>query len=123
MPPIQPLTGRSLTVAKGLFILAMVAAFIAAISPLAIKTGPEQGDKFAHILAFYGLTLFAVVANPRANLLLVAILMSIYGALIEFAQGLEIIGRDRDLWDWVADTAAVLAALIPFSLARMRPAR
>lgn len=120
MPFSRPLAGRPLALAQVLFALAMVCAFIAAISPLAIKTGPDQGDKFAHILAFYGLTLFAAVAYPRGNLALIAVLMSAYGALIEIVQGLEIIGRDRDVWDWVADTAAVLAALLPFGLARLR---
>ena len=120
MPISGPLAGRSLRLARALFALAMIFAFIVAISPLAVKAGPEQGDKFAHMLAFYGLTLFAAVAYPRGNLALIAVAMSAFGALIEFAQGLEIVGRDRDVWDWVADSAAAAAALIPFALGRWR---
>jgi VanZ family protein len=120
MPFTGPLAGRPLTVARLLFVVAMFAAFIVAISPLAITSGPEQGDKVAHILAFYGLSLFAALAFPKGNLLVIAAGMSAYGALIEVAQGLPIVGRDQDVWDWVADTAAALAALTPFALSRWR---
>ena len=123
MLPEGPLTGRSLAAARALFTTAMVAAFLVAISPLAVESGPEQGDKVAHILAFYGLSLFAAVAYPRANLFLLCLMMSAFGALIEVAQGLPVIGRDRDVWDWVADTAASAGALAPLALARWRHAK
>jgi hypothetical protein len=31
-------------------------------------------------------------------------------------QGLSIVHRDRDFWDWVADTTAIVAALAPMLL-------
>jgi hypothetical protein len=43
-------------------------------------------------------------------------LLSVLGALIEFVQGLSIVHRDRDFWDWVADTTAIAAALSPMLL-------
>ena len=36
--------------------------------------------------------------------------------LIEIVQGLAIVHRDRDFWDWVADTIAIIAALSPMLL-------
>jgi hypothetical protein len=36
--------------------------------------------------------------------------------LIEFVQGLPMVHRDRDFWDWVADTLAIIAALSPMLL-------
>ena len=98
----------------------LVAAFSLAISPLAIESGVDNGDKIAHILAFYGLTLFGAVAFPRSNLAAIAVGMSAFGALIEIVQGLSFIGRDRDVVDWIADTAAVRAALVPLYIARWR---
>jgi hypothetical protein len=37
-------------------------------------------------------------------------------AFIEFVQGLSIVHRDRDFWDWVADTVAIVMALAPMIL-------
>jgi hypothetical protein len=47
-------------------------------------------------------------------------LLSAFGALIEIVQGLSIVNRDRDFWDWVADTIAVIAALSPMLLVQWR---
>jgi hypothetical protein len=47
---------------------------------------------------------------------LVAASLSAFGALIEFVQGLPMVHRDRDFWDWVADTIAIACALAPMLL-------
>jgi hypothetical protein len=73
-------------------------------------------DKAEHFIAFYTLTGLAVAAFPRHRLVIIAALLSGFGALIEFVQGLSIVHRDRDFWDWVADTLAILAALAPMLL-------
>jgi len=62
------------------------------------------------------LTGLAGAAFPRRNLLVIAALLSAFGALIELVQGLDIVRRDRDFWDWVADTLAIAAALAPMLL-------
>ena len=36
--------------------------------------------------------------------------------VIGIVQGLAIVHRDRDFWDWVADTLAIIAALSPMLL-------
>jgi hypothetical protein len=41
--------------------------------------------------------------------------------VIEIVQGLAIVHRDRDFWDWVADTIAIIAALSPMLLVWWRP--
>jgi len=117
---MKPLTGRTLTGARLGFAIAMAAAFAVAISPLALKTGADNGDKIAHILAFYGLTIFAAISFPKTNILIIGLAMSSFGAVIEIVQGFSFIGRDRDLVDWIADTAAVVAALAPLLTARLR---
>jgi hypothetical protein len=73
-------------------------------------------DKAEHFIAFYGLTGLAAAAFPKRNLIVIAVLLSGFGALIEFVQGLAVVHRDRDLWDWVADTLAIIAALAPMLL-------
>ena len=44
----------------------------------------------------------------------------IYGGLIEILQGLPMVGRDRDLVDWLTDIAAIACALAPLALSRLR---
>src|SRR5947208_4584957 len=73
-------------------------------------------DKAQHFIAFYGLTGLAVAAFPRRNLFWIAVALSGLGALIEVIQGLPTVNRDRDVWDWVADNAAIAAALSPMLL-------
>ncbi len=115
-----PLTGRLLTLCRFLFFLAVVAVFVAAILPTPDLGERPGGDKVLHILAFYGLTLLAVMAFPSAHLLKIATLLSVFGAVIEVVQGLSFIGRDRDIWDWVADNMAIAAVLCPLVLSRWR---
>ncbi len=98
------------------FFAALVFTFYSAVIP------PEQAwhlaswDKAEHFIAFYALTGLACAAFPRRNLLWIAAALSAFGALIEFVQGLEIVHRDRDFWDWVADTIAILATMAPMLL-------
>ena len=73
-------------------------------------------DKAEHFIAFYVLTVLAAAAFPKRNVLAIAAWLSGFGALIEFVQGLAIVSRDRDFWDWVADTIAIAAALAPMLL-------
>ena len=70
-------------------------------------------DKAEHFIAFYALTGLAVAAFPKRNLFVIAALLSAFGALIEIVQGLPIVHRDRDFWDWVADTIAIICGARP----------
>jgi len=98
------------------FFAALVFTFYSAVIP------PQQAlhlfpwDKAEHFLAFYALTGLAVAAFPRRNLFIIAALLSAFGAFIEFVQGLQIVHRDRDFRDWLADTVAICAALAPMIL-------
>jgi hypothetical protein len=98
------------------FLAALIFTFYSAVIP------PEQAfqlapwDKAEHFLAFYALTGLGVAAFPKQSLFLIGALLSAFGALIEFVQGLDIVHRDRDFWDWVADTVAIIMALAPMLL-------
>jgi len=73
-------------------------------------------DQAQHFIAFYVLTVLAAAAFPRLKLIWIAIALSGSGAAIEIVQGLKIVSRDRDLWDWVADTLAIAVAFAPVVL-------
>jgi hypothetical protein len=77
-------------------------------------------DKAEHFTAFYVLTILAAAAFPRRPLLAIAVALSLLGAGIELVQALPFIARDSDVWDWFADTLAILAALLPLALPRWR---
>jgi multisubunit Na+/H+ antiporter MnhF subunit len=103
-------------IAQVAFFAALIFTFYSAVIPPQEALQLVPWDKAEHFIAFYALTGLAVAAFPRRNLFLVAGLLSFFGALIEFVQGLAIVHRDRDFWDWVADTIAIAAALAPMIL-------
>ena len=102
--------------ARAVFFAAVAFTFYSAVTPPKNAVQLVPWDKAEHFIAFYGLTGLAVAAFPRAGLLLIAASLSAFGALIEGVQGLPIVNRDMDFWDWVADTVAITAALSPMLL-------
>ncbi len=98
------------------FFAALLFTFYSAVIPPRQAVQLVPWDKAEHFIAFYTLTGLAVAAFPRHRLVIIAALLSGFGALIEFVQGLSIVHRDRDFWDWVADTLAIIAALAPMLL-------
>lgn len=73
----------------------------------------DLGDKFAHMLAFFTLSLLAGVGWPKASLARAALWLSLIGVGIEVVQLIPFLHRDSDWRDWVADSAAILVAMIP----------
>jgi hypothetical protein len=102
--------------AKVAFFAALLFTFYSAVIPPAHALQLVPWDKAEHFIAFYALTGLAAAAFPKRNLIIIALLLSGFGAGIEFVQGLPMVHRDRDVWDWVADTIAIIAALSPMLL-------
>jgi hypothetical protein len=102
--------------AKFAFFSALLFTFYSAVIPPEHALQLVPWDKAEHFLAFYALTGLAAAAFPKRHLIVIAALLSGFGALIEYVQGLAIVHRDRDFWDWVADTIAIGAALAPMLL-------
>ena len=112
MPSIPVL----LKVARVAFFAALIFTFYSAVIPPVQALHLTPWDKATHFIAFYTLTGLAVAAFPKLNLAVVAALLSGFGALIELVQGLPVVNRDRDFWDWVADSVAIACALAPMLL-------
>ena len=112
MPLIPWLT----RLARAAFLAALVFTFYSAVIPPSQAVQLVPWDKAEHFIAFYALTGLAAAAFPRSSLWLIGGLLSAFGALIEVVQGLSFVHRDRDFWDWVADTIAIVAALAPMLL-------
>jgi hypothetical protein len=105
-----------LKAARLVFFAALIFTFYSAVVPPSHALQLTPWDKATHFIAFYVLSGLAAAAFPKQNLFVVAASLSVFGALIEFVQGLPIVHRDRDFWDWVADTLAIIAALSPMLL-------
>lgn len=112
MPKISSLV----PLARLAFFAALVFTFYSAVIPPRQALQLAPWDKAEHFIAFYTLTGLACAAFPRRSLWWIAAGLSAFGALIEFVQGLEIVHRDRDFWDWVADTIAIGATMAPMLL-------
>ena len=103
-------------VAQVAFFAAFIFTFYSAVIPPARALQLVPWDKAEHFIAFYGLSGLAMAAFPRTRLWVIGVALSAFGALIEFVQGLSFVHRDRDFWDWVADTLAIIAAMAPMLL-------
>jgi hypothetical protein len=102
--------------AQAAFFAALIFTFYSAVILPKHAVQLVPWDKAEHFIAFYVLAGLAVAAFPGSRLWVIAALLFALGALIEFVQGLPIVHRDRDFWDWVADSIAILAALSPMVL-------
>lgn len=78
----------------------------------------DFGDKFAHMLAFFTLSVLAGTGWPRTSLLRAALWLSAVGAGIEVIQAIPQLHRDSDWRDWIADSAAIAVAMVPVVLFR-----
>lgn len=117
---VVPKISLLVRLAQFAFAAALIFTFVSAVEPPAQAVSLVPWDKAEHFIAFYGLTGLAAAAFPRRHILLIAALLSGFGALIEFVQGLSFVHRDRDFWDWVADSLAIAAALSPMLLVPLR---
>jgi hypothetical protein len=111
-----PYQSLLLRLAQVAFFAALIFTFYSAVIPPSHAVQLVPWDKAEHFIAFYGLTGLAMAAFPKRHWIVVALLLSGFGALIEVVQGLPIVHRDEDFFDWVADTVAVAAALSPMLL-------
>lgn len=103
--------------ARALFWLALVVAFVMALLP-----APPQvlaNDKSQHMLAFVVLTALMGIGWPRLAAWRIALPMAVVGALIEIAQwAFPMLHRDPDIADWYADMVAVGVVLLIITLIR-----
>jgi VanZ family protein len=69
-------------------------------------------DKLEHAGAFFGLTFWFGGLVQRRRFPVLVLIMLLYGAGIEVAQGLMRLGRTADVWDFAADAVGVAVACV-----------
>lgn len=92
-----------------LFLALLPAMLWASVQPRLAPPGEYSADKFVHVAAFGFMAVLGWTAWMRArSRVLVAIALSVHGALIEAAQTM-VPGRQGSLEDWLADILGILA--------------
>lgn len=111
------------TLALWVLVVYWIALFIGThVPPSDVPNLGRHGDKVLHFgayagLAFLACSLFWARAWPlRATVLLVVPMLLGYGVLDEFLQ--MFVGRNAEVWDWVADTIGVLIGTSTFVVVR-----
>lgn len=79
-------------------------------------------DKFNHAAAFAVLAALGSLGWPEQKAKLVAFLLFI-GAAIEVLQGTQLVARDMDAFDWLADCVGVACGLLVAGWTRRLAAR
>lgn len=104
---------------RACFALIIIAVSILVFGPF---QGAESGfgltDKEAHALAFYTLTALGLLAAPRVRKSDVVLGLLAFGAFIEVVQ--SFIGRDGDVFDWLADGLGIMMAYLPMMFEKAR---
>jgi hypothetical protein len=103
----------------GLLACALVTALFA-FSPPRMGMHLFPWDKADHFLSFFVIMTVTLVSFPRTRVLWLAFAVSLLGALIEVVQGLPMVGRDADPFDWMAENAAIAAVVFVFLASRIR---
>jgi hypothetical protein len=108
-----------------MFFSCLAGVFILGVVPRSPFRPPPHIDgwtKADHLIAFFVLTVISTPAFPKARPLVIGVLLSGFGGLIEIVQALPFINRDGRFNDWLIDTLAILTALGPILLAARREA-
>lgn len=105
--------------AKLAFWPALVFALVMAVLPKPPELPTDNlGDKFQHMLAFFTLTVLAGAGWPRISLVRLALWLSFVGVGIEVVQSIPALHRTGDWRDWLADSLAIVAGLVPVLVLR-----
>jgi VanZ family protein len=103
---------RASRTVRALFWAAAAFAFVMAVLPHPPQVPGEPNDKVQHITAFATLALLGSLAYPATALISLLVRLSLFGGAIEVVQAIPALHRDSDVWDWAADTVAVIVVLL-----------
>ena len=124
MRPEMPRRSTRIAFFRLLFWLALTFALLMALLPHPPSLQIDSfGDKFEHMLAFSVLAILGAAGYPSFGLPRLGERLSFLGGLIEVCQSIPSLHRDCDIRDWLADTLAVIVALLIVRLFRNRQRR
>ena len=101
--------------ARGAFAVAVLVSLAVLFAPASdVPSSPPGVDKAVHLSLFLALALTGRWAGVGRQVTAGALLA--YAAVSEVLQGTDLVGRDAELLDGVADAAGVLAGLLVWEL-------
>ena len=109
-----------LLLARLTFLAAILVVADGVFSPPGSGPSLMPWDKAEHFTAFYGLAFLGLFAFPGWKVFRLGLALSLAGAAIEVIQATPWVRRDADVWDWLADTLGILAAMAPLWAPRWR---
>ena len=105
-----PIPAGLARIARVTLVVGAIFAFIVAILPSA--PGPANyNDKVIHASTFFVLAGLAGTGWRRSRAFKLFIALTMFGGFIEIVQGLDLIGRDADWFDLMADMAGAALGL------------
>ncbi len=104
------------SVVRSAFVVTFVAILVLALLPESLlqEFGIDIGlgyDKLNHAIAFAALAVLGSLGWPERKARLI-LFLAVVGAAIEILQGTTLIGRDLDVFDWVADCIGMACGLV-----------
>ena len=99
-------------IAKPLFWAALLFAYAAAIMPAAKAPKIADNDKVEHMIAFFTLAVLGRLAYRATPAIRTWLLLTAFGAVIEFTQLIPALHRDSSFADWVADVIALSVGVL-----------
>lgn len=102
------------------FVAAALLAAVMALLPKPPNLPLQPGDKLQHMTAFFVLGALAAAGWRERSAMVLFAWLAVFGGAIEVFQGLPVVNRTPDPWDWVADMAAVVVALVGSRIALPR---
>lgn len=102
--------------ARTVFLVTLAGVLVLALSPAWLLQNfglgfTSHNDKVNHAAAFAVLAAVGSLGWPEHRARLI-IFLALTGAAIEILQGMQMIGRDMDIFDWFADCAGMACGLI-----------
>ena len=97
---------------RTIFILVLIFVIFMTLWPRPPETPPTVYTKLGQCLGFGALTFVALLAFPQAKALVLGEILAFIAAVIEAAQALPMLGRDSNIFDWLAETAVIAIVLV-----------
>lgn len=96
---------------RAVFWAALLFALVMALLPRPPQLPGDPSDKVQHVIAFATLAGLGAAAYRSMSLLLLLVLLSAFGGVIELFQAIPALNRHSDARDWLADMIAAAIVL------------